>query len=86
MSLASRRVDAVDALGRARTAVTTSARLLVGEFVRSRNPVVRRVYTGGRTAVRRSVNLVTGQQLGWVAMLWSARWLDPDEHGATCSS
>ena len=81
MSLASRRVDAVDALGRARTAVTTSARLLVGELVRSRNPVVRRVYTGGRTAVRRSVNLVTGQQLGWVAMLWSARWLDPDEHG-----
>ena len=81
MSLAARRADAADTLGRARTAVATSARSVVGALVRSQNPVVRRVYVTGRTAVRRGVNAVTGNRLGWVAMLWSARWLDPAEFG-----
>jgi CDP-glycerol glycerophosphotransferase (TagB/SpsB family) len=45
---------------------------------RSGNPVVRTGYVTVRNTARRTVNAVTSRQLGWVATLWSARWIGDD--------
>ncbi|GAA4876845.1 CDP-glycerol glycerophosphotransferase family protein [Serinicoccus chungangensis] len=43
---------------------------------RSDNAVLQRAYVLGRQTARRTLNTVTDRQVGWVATLWSARWLD----------
>lgn len=40
------------------------------------DPRIARAYVFGRQLVRRTVNSLTSKQLGWVADLHSARWLD----------
>ncbi|WP_298748899.1 CDP-glycerol glycerophosphotransferase family protein [uncultured Serinicoccus sp.] len=42
----------------------------------SDNAVLQRAYVLGRQTARRTLNTVTDRQVGWVATLWSARWLD----------
>ncbi|KUG55748.1 hypothetical protein AVL62_05515 [Serinicoccus chungangensis] len=42
----------------------------------SDHAVLQRAYVLGRQTARTALNTVTDRQVGWVATLWSARWLD----------
>ncbi|MDO5741242.1 MAG: hypothetical protein Q4P07_13960, partial [Ornithinimicrobium sp.] len=43
---------------------------------RSEHPLRRKAYVLTRQIGRRTTNTLTGWQLGWMATLWGARWLD----------
>ena len=51
-------------------------RRVTGRLGASRKPVVQKPYRFARQAGRRLVNSVSNLQLGWMASLQSARWLD----------
>ncbi|PZU41884.1 MAG: hypothetical protein DI571_12275 [Arsenicicoccus sp.] len=81
---APRRSSAVD---RVRTGVHEKAahlsrrarRLLSRQLRKARasdSALLQHAYVAGRQGVRRALNLVTDRQVGWVATLWSARWLE----------
>ena len=53
-------------------------RRVIQQVSRSDNRIVRRGYGGLRDTARRTVNAVTSRQLGWVATLWAARWVESD--------
>ena len=53
-------------------------RRVIQQVSRSDNRIVRRGYAGLRDTARRTVNTVTSRQLGWVATLWAARWVESD--------
>jgi len=52
------------------------ARRLPARLARAEDPRVQSAYAATRRLVRTVVNLVPGVQLGWVAVLAGARWLD----------
>lgn len=81
---APRRSSAVD---RVRTGVHEKAahlsrrarRLLSRQLRKARasdSALLQHAYVAGRQGARRALNLVTDRQVGWVATLWSARWLE----------
>ena len=65
---------------RARTQTERRARrLLRRQLTRARSSdseLLQRAYVLGRQGARAAVNTVTHRQVGWVATLWGARWLD----------
>ena len=65
---------------RARTQTERRARrLLRRQLTRARSAdseLLQRAYVLGRQGARAAVNTVTHRQVGWVATLWGARWLD----------
>lgn len=53
-----------------------TARRVVRKASSSQHPVVRRGYRLARRTARTAVNVVTGRQMGWMATLRAARWVD----------
>ncbi|WP_151524930.1 CDP-glycerol glycerophosphotransferase family protein [Serinicoccus kebangsaanensis] len=68
------------ALGRGRSDAERLARRVLRRQLTaarsSENPLMQRAYVLGRQGARRTINAVTHRQVGWVATLWAARWLD----------
>ncbi len=70
--------DAAASLRRVASSAAVAARMLLSTAARSSNPALRWTYATTRNTARHAVNALTGKQLGWVAMLWTARWRDAD--------
>ncbi|ANS78712.1 CDP-glycerol:poly(glycerophosphate) glycerophosphotransferase [Serinicoccus hydrothermalis] len=68
------------AASRARAETERRARrLLRRQLTRARSSdseLLQRAYVLGRQGARRAINSVTHRQVGWVATLWGARWLE----------